>query len=127
MDETKPHQHAQVLQTMLNDIRNSRPLNTSGDVQAALEAAVTSLQGGGNREQTVGDLRALVGDMPRPDADVLNRAPHISGGPSPAAAQATVESGEHAHDADRVRRETAEHTHHDAKRGQHESKSPRSR
>jgi hypothetical protein len=36
-------QHAQLIRQVLADIRAGRPVNTSGDVQAALEAAAQSL------------------------------------------------------------------------------------
>jgi len=36
-------EHARLIRGLLDDIKAGRPINTSGDVQAALEAAVTSL------------------------------------------------------------------------------------
>lgn len=73
MADTTSSQHARVLRGLLNDLRDGRPFNTGGDVQAAIEAAIQSLEGTGTVPRTD------VGQQPQTRAGDHQQPPNTAG------------------------------------------------
>jgi hypothetical protein len=80
-------EHARLIRGLLDDIKAGRPINTSGDVQAALEAAVTSL----SSPTAPTALQPLTSAYPKAAAD----APFESTLPEHAPQQQHTTSSEH--------------------------------
>lgn len=74
--------HARHIRQALDDVRAGRAINTSGEVQSALEAAATQLEAGGTDRRLDTDaadrpidLPAAESPAPAPAADVPHRTP----------------------------------------------------